>query len=112
MGRRLRLLVAVTVVVSVAGGVWAATRSDAPEETFCAGVGLITATRGLTPEAAFEAWAHEQGYDPDAWVRSKQFSGGKTYSFEPRDPANNPSRLSVVLVEGLPSDYRVTGGCV
>jgi len=113
MGRRLRLLVAAVVVVSVAGAVWAATRSDAPEETFCAGVALITATRGFTPDAAFEAWAREQGYDPGAWVRSEQFSDGRTsFSYVPRDPAKNPSHLSSVQVSGAPSDYRVTGGCV
>ncbi|MGQ0433333.1 MAG: hypothetical protein ACT452_13095 [Microthrixaceae bacterium] len=112
MSRPVRLLLVVLLVVGVTGVVWAATRGDVPKRTFCAGVGLITETRGVTPEAAFEAWARDAGYDPDDWVPSGPNPGSSAFWYEPRDGAANPSRFSSVEVAGKPSDFRVTGACV
>lgn len=114
MGKGFRWASGAAVVATlVGGGVWATTRDDPPEPTFCGGVGLLTATRGFTPDEAMEAWLLERGWNPDDWKHVPgDDDGQRSYAYAPRAPENEPPRYATVLVEGAPSDYKVTGACV
>ena len=105
------------VVPVVAAGslatAWVVTRPQEEPEYWCAGVGLVTATRGFTPDEAMDACVREQGGDPEGWERIDQDDAGRTsYAYQPRHAAAVPQGLERVSVVGSPSYYQASGACV
>ena len=109
--RRIWVIGAMTLALVVAGGVFAATRSE-PTTTSCAGVGVLPdpAPLGASPEEAVAAYAAASRTAP--YVEREEVPEHGNAGFVP-DPLPNYGDYPVLKVRRLgEGSYRVSGACI
>jgi hypothetical protein len=80
-----------------------------PHRTYlCAGYGLVTNTKGKSPDEALRAYVLSRGGDPGTWKRVDDFGG---HSYRPKDPKRAVPDLAIIQVGRDGGAWRASGTC-
>jgi len=108
--RKVVLILALALLVGAGAGALAfRSRSEPKRMNLCGGLGVVTDTKGGSPDEALRAHVLSVGGDPDTWER---YDGFSPHSYRPKDSAHavpDWTEISVDQPEG--SYWQASGVC-